>query len=88
VEGGKITAAVGKKVFAKMVETGGGAAQICRSRRAGRAVSDDSIEQIAREVIERNPENVAKFKSGNEGVFKFFVGQSSRPREARRTRKQ
>jgi len=26
-------------------------------------------------VIEKNPDNVAKFKSGNEGVFKFFVGQ-------------
>ena len=25
--------------------------------------------------MEKNPDNVAKFKSGNEGVFKFFVGQ-------------
>ena len=75
VEGGKITAAVGKKVFAKMVETGGGAAQIVESEGLGAQVSNDSIEQIAREVIEKNAENVAKFKSGNEGVFKFFVGQ-------------
>jgi Asp-tRNA(Asn)/Glu-tRNA(Gln) amidotransferase B subunit len=29
-------------------------------------------------VIEKSPENVAKFKSGNEGVFKFFVGQVMR----------
>src|SRR2546427_55 len=75
VEGGKITAAVGKKVFAKMVETGGGATQIVEAEGLGAQVSNDSIEQIAREVIEKNPENVAKFKSGNEGVFKFFVGQ-------------
>src|SRR6266446_2484813 len=75
VEGGKITAAVGKKVFAKMVETGGGAAQIVEAEGLGAQVSDDSIEQIAREVVEKYPENVAKFKSGNEGVFKFFVGQ-------------
>jgi len=34
-----------------------------------------AIEEAAREVIAKNPENVAKFKSGNEGVFKFFVGQ-------------
>jgi Asp-tRNA(Asn)/Glu-tRNA(Gln) amidotransferase B subunit len=33
------------------------------------------ILKAAREVIEKNPDNVAKFKSGNEGVFKFFVGQ-------------
>jgi len=75
VESGKITAAVGKKVFAKMVETGGGATQIVEAEGLGAQVSNDSIEQIAREVIEKNPENVAKFKSGNEGVFKFFVGQ-------------
>jgi aspartyl-tRNA(Asn)/glutamyl-tRNA(Gln) amidotransferase subunit B len=75
VEGGKVTAAVGKRVFAKMVETGGAAAQIVEAEGLGAQVSNDSIEQIAREVIERNPENVAKFKSGNEGVFKFFVGQ-------------
>jgi len=75
VEGGKITAAVGKKVFATMVDTGGGAVQIVEAEGLGAQVSTDSIEQIAREVIEKNPENVAKFKSGNEGVFKFFVGQ-------------
>jgi Asp-tRNA(Asn)/Glu-tRNA(Gln) amidotransferase B subunit len=34
-----------------------------------------AIEAAAREVIAKNPDNVAKFKSGNEGVFKFFVGQ-------------
>ena len=33
------------------------------------------VSAVAREVIEKNPDNVAKFKSGNEGVFKFFVGQ-------------
>ena len=29
-------------------------------------------------MIEKNPDNVAKFKAGNEGVFKFFVGQVMR----------
>jgi aspartyl-tRNA(Asn)/glutamyl-tRNA(Gln) amidotransferase subunit B len=75
VESEKITAAVGKKVFAKMFETGRGAADIVEAEGLGAQISSDSIEQIARDVIEKNPENVAKFKSGNEGVFKFFVGQ-------------
>ena len=75
VEGGKITGAVAKKVFAKMFETGRGAAEIVEAEGLGAQVSSDSLEQIAREVIEKNPDNVAKYKSGNEGVFKFFVGQ-------------
>jgi aspartyl-tRNA(Asn)/glutamyl-tRNA(Gln) amidotransferase subunit B len=75
VETAKITGAVGKKVFAKMFETGSSAVKIVEAEGLGAQVSNDSVEQIAREVIEKNPDNVAKFKSGNEGVFKFFVGQ-------------
>jgi Asp-tRNA(Asn)/Glu-tRNA(Gln) amidotransferase B subunit len=78
VESRKITAAVGKRVFAKMFETGRSSADIVAAEGLGSQVDDSAIEQAAREVIEKNPDNVAKFKSGNEGVFKFFVGQVMR----------
>ncbi len=75
VESGQITGAIGKKVFATMFESGRSAAEIVAAEGLGAQVSDAAIEQAAREVIAKNPDNVAKFKSGNEGVFKFFVGQ-------------
>jgi aspartyl-tRNA(Asn)/glutamyl-tRNA(Gln) amidotransferase subunit B len=75
VESGKITGAIGKKVFATMFETGRSAAEIVAAEGLGAQITDDTVEQAAREIITKNPENVAKFKSGNEGVFKFFVGQ-------------
>ncbi len=75
VESAKITGAVGKKVFASMFESGRSAAEIVAAEGLGAQVSEATIEQAAREVIAKNPDNVAKFKSGNEGVFKFFVGQ-------------
>jgi aspartyl-tRNA(Asn)/glutamyl-tRNA(Gln) amidotransferase subunit B len=75
VESAKITGAIGKKVFATMFQSGRGAAEIVAAEGLGAQVSDAAIEQAAREVIAKNPDNVAKFKSGNEGVFKFFVGQ-------------
>jgi aspartyl-tRNA(Asn)/glutamyl-tRNA(Gln) amidotransferase subunit B len=75
VESGKITAAVGKKVFAAMFETGRAASEIIAAEGLGAQVKDDAVEQAAREVIAKNPDNVAKYKAGNEGVFKFFVGQ-------------
>jgi aspartyl-tRNA(Asn)/glutamyl-tRNA(Gln) amidotransferase subunit B len=78
VESGKITAAVGKRVFAKMFETGRPAGDIVAAEGLGAQVDESAIEQAAREIIEKNPDNVAKFKSGNEGVFKFFVGQVMR----------
>lgn len=78
VESGHITAAIGKKVFATMFESGRNAADIIAAEGLAQTVDISAIEQAAREVIEKSPENVAKFKSGNEGVFKFFVGQVMR----------
>jgi aspartyl-tRNA(Asn)/glutamyl-tRNA(Gln) amidotransferase subunit B len=75
VESSKITGTVGKKVFATMFETGRNAADVVAAEGLGAQVSDAAVEQAARDVIAKNPDNVAKFKSGNEGVFKFFVGQ-------------
>jgi aspartyl-tRNA(Asn)/glutamyl-tRNA(Gln) amidotransferase subunit B len=78
VETKEIMAAVAKKVFDKMFETGRSAADIVAAEGLGAQVDTSAIEQAAREVIEKNPDNVAQFKSGKEGVFKFFVGQVMR----------
>src|SRR6202162_3709572 len=78
VEFGQIGAAHGKKVFATMFESGRGAADIIAAEGLAQTVDTAAIEKAAREVIEKSPENVTKFKSGNEGVFKFFVGQVMR----------
>jgi aspartyl-tRNA(Asn)/glutamyl-tRNA(Gln) amidotransferase subunit B len=78
VESGQITAAIGKKVFATMFETGRAAAEIVAAEGLAQISDTSAIEQAAREVIEKNPDNLAKFRSGNEGVFKFFVGQVMR----------
>jgi aspartyl-tRNA(Asn)/glutamyl-tRNA(Gln) amidotransferase subunit B len=75
VESGKITVAIGKRVFATMFDTGRSAAEIVAAEGLGAQLSVAAIEQAAREVIAKNPDNVAKYKAGNEGVFKFFVGQ-------------
>jgi aspartyl-tRNA(Asn)/glutamyl-tRNA(Gln) amidotransferase subunit B len=78
VEGGKITAASGKKVFATMFETGRTPSEIIAAEGYSTMVDSGEIERICRDVIEKNPENLAKFRAGNEGMFKFFVGQAMR----------
>ncbi|HMD41936.1 MAG TPA: Asp-tRNA(Asn)/Glu-tRNA(Gln) amidotransferase subunit GatB [Candidatus Acidoferrum sp.] len=75
VETKTITGTIGKKVFAEMFVTGHSPAEIVAVQGLGAGISDAIVEQAAREVIAKNPENVAKFKSGNEGVFNFFLGQ-------------
>ena len=78
VESGQITVATGKKVFAKMFASGQPAGPIIAAEGLTQVSDAGSIEQWAREVIAANPENVAKYRAGNEGVFKFFVGQVMR----------
>ncbi len=75
VDGGEITAASGKKVFQQMFETGKSAAEIVAAEGLAQITDAGAIEKIARAVVGKNAENVAKFRAGNEGVFKFFVGQ-------------
>jgi aspartyl-tRNA(Asn)/glutamyl-tRNA(Gln) amidotransferase subunit B len=78
VEGGGITAASGKKVFATMFDSGRSAAEIIAAEGLSQISDTSAIEKIAREVTAKSPDNVAKYRSGNEGVFKFFVGQVMR----------
>jgi aspartyl-tRNA(Asn)/glutamyl-tRNA(Gln) amidotransferase subunit B len=78
IESGQITGSTGKKVFATMFETGRSANEIVAAEGLAQINDTSALEQAAREVIEKYPDNVAKFKAGNEGVFKFFVGQVMR----------
>ncbi len=78
VDSGQITAASGKKVFASMFETGQPAGKIIAAEGATQISDAGEIERLCRDAIEKNPDNVAKYRAGNEGVFKFFVGQVMR----------
>lgn len=75
VERGEITTASGKKVLAEMFSSGKTAAEIIAAEGLAQITDSTAIEKIARAVVAKSPENVAKYKSGNEGVFKFLVGQ-------------
>jgi aspartyl-tRNA(Asn)/glutamyl-tRNA(Gln) amidotransferase subunit B len=78
VESGQITGAIGKEIFADMFESGRSPREIASSEGLAQINDTTAIEKAAREVIEKNPDNVAKYKAGNEGVFQFFVGQVMR----------
>jgi aspartyl-tRNA(Asn)/glutamyl-tRNA(Gln) amidotransferase subunit B len=71
-----ITVASAKKVLNRVFKDGLLIDEAVRAEGGVTPIVDSSeIEKAAREVIEKNPDNIVKFKSGNEGVFKFFVGQ-------------
>ncbi len=78
VERGEITAASGKQVLARMFETGEPASKIIAAEGLGQIRDTAEIERVVREIVAREPANVAKYRAGNEGVLKFFVGQVMR----------
>ncbi len=78
IQSRQITAAMGKKIFAQMFETRRTAHEVMAAEGLTQIFDKNEIEQACRDVIEKNPENVAKYRAGNEGVFKFFVGQVMR----------
>jgi aspartyl-tRNA(Asn)/glutamyl-tRNA(Gln) amidotransferase subunit B len=78
IESGEITASTGKKVFARMFESGKAPAEIIAAEGYSQISDTSAIERVARAIVAKNPENLAKYKAGNEGVFKFFVGQMMR----------
>ena len=55
VEGGQITAAVAKKVFANMFDSGRSAKEIVAAENLAQHTDTGAIEAAAREVIEKNP---------------------------------
>ena len=75
IEAGNITGTSGKTVFAAMFESGKSAEEIISAEGLAQIQDADEIERMCRQVIEKNPESVAKYRAGNEGVFKSFVGQ-------------
>ena len=78
IESGEMTGAIGKKIFARMFETGKPAAEVIQAEGLSQISDAGEIERLCREVIEKNADNAAKYRAGNEGVFKFFVGQVMR----------
>ncbi len=74
VEAGNITGASGKKVFAAMFESGKSAEAIIAAEGLSQIQDTGEIERICREVIDKNPDNVAKYRSGNEGRIQVFCG--------------
>jgi aspartyl-tRNA(Asn)/glutamyl-tRNA(Gln) amidotransferase subunit B len=75
IDQNEITGAIGKRVLAKMFESGKSAGEVIAAEGLSPISDTESVEKICRDVIAANSANVVKYRAGNEGVFKFFVGQ-------------
>ncbi len=73
---GTVSGKAAKDVFEAMW-AGEGDADAVIAARGLRQISDDfAIEEVVRQVIVANPKQLAQYRSGEEKVFTFFVGQT------------
>ena len=83
VEGGKVTAAVGKDVFDQMAATGRAAQEIVDSGGMGQISGSGELLEVVRAVIAANEKAVDDYRAGKEAAVKFLTGQAMRETRGR-----
>jgi aspartyl-tRNA(Asn)/glutamyl-tRNA(Gln) amidotransferase subunit B len=70
-----ISGNIAKAVFAKMVEINESPLKIVNDQGLNQIRDDSIIKKVVEEIIEKNPNQIADYKSGKHQLFGFFVGQ-------------
>jgi aspartyl-tRNA(Asn)/glutamyl-tRNA(Gln) amidotransferase subunit B len=70
-----ISGKIAKEVFEAMWTEGRGADEIIDARGLRQITDTSSIEKAIEEVMARNPQQLAEYRSGKDKLFGFFVGQ-------------
>ncbi len=78
VEAGSLSLGVGKQVFRRMVETGKRAEEVVREEGL-RTVSDaGQLEAWVAEALAESPQEVERYRAGEEKLLAYFIGQVMR----------
>jgi len=78
-----ITSKTAQDVFEEMAFSGKYPSIIVQEKGLKQISSKEKLEPIIISIVESNPEQVAKYKSGNERVFTFFIGQAMKLTEGK-----
>ncbi len=71
----RISVKIAKQVFEEMSKSGESPASIVEAKGWEQISDPKAIRPVIEEVLEKNPENVVKYREGNQKLFGFFVGQ-------------
>ena len=71
----KISSKIAKDIFPESIQSGKMPSEIVNEKGLVQVSDNNIIDEIAKKVIENNPENVEKYKNGRNNLLGFFVGQ-------------
>jgi aspartyl-tRNA(Asn)/glutamyl-tRNA(Gln) amidotransferase subunit B len=75
IDQGKISGKIAKTIFVEMLERGEPPERIVREKGLEQVTDSSSIEKAVEEVLAAHSQQVSQYRSGNEKVFGFLVGQ-------------
>ena len=75
IDKGIISGKIAKTVFEEMYKTGKNPDTIVKEKGLVQISDEADIEKAVNEILEKNPEEVERFKAGDEKLMGFFVGQ-------------
>jgi aspartyl-tRNA(Asn)/glutamyl-tRNA(Gln) amidotransferase subunit B len=75
IDEGTISGKIAKTVFDEMLDSSRTPREIVAEKGLQQVSDSASIETTVEEILAANPKQVAQYKSGNEKVFAFLVGQ-------------
>ncbi|HWR57406.1 MAG TPA: Asp-tRNA(Asn)/Glu-tRNA(Gln) amidotransferase GatCAB subunit B, partial [Thermodesulfovibrionales bacterium] len=75
IDKGTISSKIAKTVFEEMFRTGKDSGEVVREKGLTQISDTGAIEKAVDEAIAKNPKEVERYKSGDEKLIGFFVGQ-------------
>ena len=72
----EISSKIAKTVLAEMFKNGKDPSHIIEKNELSQITDEASIEEIAKQVISKNPKPVEDFKKGKENALQFLIGQT------------
>lgn len=75
IEGGAISASVGRTVFTRMAETGDGPEAVVQQQGLAQISDSSRIDGLIETVISQHPDAVERYRKGDGKLLGFFMGQ-------------
>jgi aspartyl-tRNA(Asn)/glutamyl-tRNA(Gln) amidotransferase subunit B len=73
--GGKLSVAQVREVLGELLAAGGGDPEAIARAKGFEALSDDSLAETVRQVVDANPEEWGRYRDGDDKLMGFFTGQ-------------
>jgi aspartyl-tRNA(Asn)/glutamyl-tRNA(Gln) amidotransferase subunit B len=75
IDNGTINEITAKAVLREMLEEGGSAQEIVSRRELAQISGEDALADIIDQVLSENPDELFRYRAGEEKLLQFFVGQ-------------